>query len=171
MSDNISELSLEKNYMNTPLSWGDRFALIAYYAPTLDQILHTFNVSQVDYENANQLITEGIFKLTDIDPVKYGNIFEDEHFVLPSEHSFATRIKAKRGRKGDKITQAFASIPTVPTEAVEFAKLHGISIPVLRQSKRFDTTALIGKVIVKKLAIEGKDEKQLMIWREEEPTS
>jgi hypothetical protein len=66
----------------------------------------------------------------------------------------------KRGRKGQKIHEAFAAIPVSPTPAEAFAAAHKVSMPVLRQSKRFDRTGL-GIVNVKK----NRDSKVLMIWR------
>ena len=77
--------------------------------------------------------------------------------------STATTIVSgtKRGRKGNNITNAFAAIPSSPVSAETFATQHNVSIAVLRQSKRFDTTGL-GPVNVRK----DKSAGTLMIWRE-----
>ena len=64
-----------------------------------------------------------------------------------------------RGRKGDKIAKAFESIPTTKTPAIPFSEKYGVSLPVLRQAKRFDDP---GKEDVHVKNIKGV----LMIWRE-----
>lgn len=74
----------------------------------------------------------------------------------------------KRGRKGDKITTAFAAIPLTQTPVDDFIKKHGVSLAVLRQSKRFlaamdpAVAKSLGKINVR----QDKETKQLMIWRE-----
>lgn len=72
----------------------------------------------------------------------------------------------KRGRKGTKITQAFMAIPYEPTPVQAFAEKFEVSVPVLRQSKRFDTSPEKGPVRVKL----NKATNILEIWREA-PTS
>lgn len=68
----------------------------------------------------------------------------------------------KRGRKGDKIANAFAAIPASPTPVEAFASSNNVSLAVLRQSKRFDPNPDLGTVHVKK----DKESGTLMIWRE-----
>ena len=70
----------------------------------------------------------------------------------------------KRGRKGNKIINAFRNIPSVPTDVEKFAAEHGVSIGVLRQISRFDKTGLPGTVKVRK-----NTTGVLMIWRDETP--
>lgn len=72
-----------------------------------------------------------------------------------------THVPKKRGKKGDKIANAFASITTTPTDVNQVSKQYGVSIAVLRQAKRFDKTGMNG-VCVKKDKTTGS----LMIWRE-----
>lgn len=81
------------------------------------------------------------------------------------------RIKEpqKRGRKGDKIIRALQAVPTSPIPVDSFIAEHGVSLAVLRQSKRFiegmdaGTAKTIGRVNVR----QDKTTRQLMIWREE----
>lgn len=76
----------------------------------------------------------------------------------------------KRGRKGDKITKALQAVPTAPMSVDTFIAEHGVSLAVLRQSKRFiegmdaATAKAIGRVNVR----QDKNTRQLMIWRETE---
>lgn len=87
---------------------------------------------------------------------------------LPESASRKPKVPQKRGRKGDKISKALQAVPTAPMSVDAFIKEHGVSLAVLRQSKRFiekmDTTVAsqIGTVHVR----QDKTTKQLMIWRE-----
>lgn len=82
------------------------------------------------------------------------------------------RIKPpqKRGRKGSSITTALLAVTETPVPAIEFAETHGVSLAVLRQSKRFITAMdsitanRIGKINVR----QDKETKVLMIWRDVE---
>ena len=90
--------------------------------------------------------------------------------VQAKPESASKRIKEpqKRGRKGDKIVKAFSAVPTTQTPIDQFIAEHGVSLAVLRQSKRFlaamdpATAASIGKINVR----QDKATHQLMIWRE-----
>ncbi len=66
-------------------------------------------------------------------------------------------------RRGNRIAQAFAAIPSTPVVAEEFVQQYGVPITVLCQSKRFDTVGG-GTVMFKTDKATGK----LMIWREKE---
>ncbi len=89
--------------------------------------------------------------------------------LLPAEtKTKKAKIALKRGRKGDKIQQALLAVPETPISVDDFRKQHGISLAVLRQSKRFvskmemSVQKQIGTVKVR----QDKDTKVLMIWRE-----
>lgn len=87
----------------------------------------------------------------------------------PETASKKAKEPQKRGRKGDKIAKALQAVPTSKVPVESFIKEHGISLAVLRQSKRFiaaldpATQQAIGKVNVR----QDSASKQLMIWREE----
>lgn len=90
--------------------------------------------------------------------------------VHAKPESASKRVKEpqKRGRKGDKIVKAFSAVPTTQTPIDQFIAEHGVSLAVLRQSKRFlaamdpAIAASIGKINVR----QDKATHQLMIWRE-----
>jgi hypothetical protein len=172
------------------LSWNDRLTLIHHYKPTDVHATEAFGISQSELDVARTQLKAGVFSLSpELDVDSYGHLFAstepstDVDSTVTSTKSpgrragststtkgsapeTATKIvreAKKRGRKGDKILKAFSSIPASPVAAEEFAKTHGVSIAVLRQSKRFDTTRSTGTVRVKK----DKGTKTLMIWREE----
>jgi len=181
--------------MNTKLtqnlSWGERFALIDAYTPTDDQITAAFGLSQDELNTARTLRASGTFAASSqIDTSKYAGVFAAGNSIQPSTTTSAIKTKGtatvhtkpetatkktaqpkvpqKRGRKGNKIVSALQSVPTAPVPVADFIKQYGVSLAVLRQSKRFiealDPTVAqtIGKVNVK----QDKATKQLMIWRE-----
>lgn len=86
----------------------------------------------------------------------------------PETASRRVKEPQKRGRKGDKITRALTAVPTTPVPVESFIAEHGVSLAVLRQSKRFiaamdaATASTIGKVNVR----QDRATHQLMIWRE-----
>ena len=167
-------------------TWNDRLTLIDHYKPTDEQACSVFGISQAELDVARNQQRAGVFSLSPtLDVGSYSGLFasgettDDSTTVTstkapvrtkstvtstkaaPETATAKTREPKKRGRKGDKITQAFTAIPSTPTAAEEFAKTHGVSIAVLRQSKRFDSVGG-GTVKVKK----DKTSKTLMIWRE-----
>lgn len=164
--------------MTTKLNWNERFALIDRYNPSDEQITRTFGVSTAELSTARQLRNAGsITASRDYDTEASGNVFN----TAPSaDATTVTSVKRtvdrqapqtatkravapkKRGRKGTKIQEAFKSIPAAPVAVDDFAKQYGVSVPVLRQSKRFDTAPDLGTVRVKVSKETGK----LMIWRE-----
>ena len=162
------------------MTWNQRFALIDHYQPSDKQICSAFGVQQNELDTARQLRSTGQFiPASDVDVVSYASLFE-----LPTSKEGSTSIKRtsptsapitatkrmpepkKRGRKGDKIKNAFAAIPTTATPAEDFAQKRGVSLTVLRQSKRFDPQHDAGKVHVKKVVMKEGEEKVLAIWRE-----
>lgn len=171
-------------------TWNDRLTLINHYKPTDEQACKTFSITQPELDVARNQLRAGVFSLSNtLDVDSYADLFSSNEAtnnssttvtatkapirtttvtstkVPPETATARSREAKKRGRKGDKITQAFTSIPSSPTMAEEFAKTHGVSIAVLRQSKRFDVPELKvnSTVRVKK----DKTSKMLMIWREQ----
>ncbi len=167
-------------------TWNDRLTLINHYKPTDEQACEAFNISQSELDVARNQLKSGVFSLSsNLDVSSYDSLFANTSTdtstvtttkaptrtkptvtstkVAPETATAKVREKAKRGRKGDKIIKAFSEIPAAPTPAEDFAKQYGVSIAVLRQSKRFDPTENTGTVKVKK----DKTSKTLMIWREQ----
>lgn len=181
------------------LSWNDRFALIDAYKPTDEQVCLAFGVEQSELETARGLRTAGTFIAnTQLDTGKYSSVFSAS-VAAPAATStgsattstkpvkatksgatthakpesatkkVAVKIPAKRGRKGDKIAKALQSVTTTPVAVDSFIKQHGVSLAVLRQSKRFleKMDASLAKKIGKINVRQDKGSKQLMIWRED----
>lgn len=167
--------------MNKPMmSWSDRFALIDHYAPSDDQVCAVFGLSQEELDTARSLKAAGMVKSSAaLDVSKYAEVFATgkwdsvapqftASFQRPETASRSPKLPQKRGRKGDKIQQALQSVPTVQIPVEAFIKEHGVSLAVLRQSKRFmskmdpEMQQQIGRVNVR----QDKTTRTLMIWRE-----
>lgn len=187
---------MTKRFSTAHLSWSDRFSLIDHYAPTDAQIMETFKLTKDELATARQLRASGTFASSKtLDVAGYAGIFSGAQASTPARTTSAviptvggpaqtthvvtdkpesatkkTKVPQKRGRKGDKITNALLAAPATPVPVEDFIKLHGVSLAVLRQSKRFvekmdaDLQAKIGKVVVK----QDKATKRLMIWRTEQ---
>jgi hypothetical protein len=168
------------------MSWSDRLALMERYTPTDSQACVAFGLTQDELDTARTLVAAGTFKpSTTVDFAKYSTLFTapESFHVTATKSSGATsyarpesatkkpKVHMKRGRKGNKIAMALAAVPTTQVPITSFMNQHGISLAVLRQSKRFianldsETAASIGQVHVR----QDKASKQLMIWRESVP--
>ncbi len=101
-------------------------------------------------------------------PQKFGTATSH---TKPESASKKPKVPQKRGRKGDKITTALCAVPTTPSPVADFIQQYGVSLPVLRQSKRFiekltpEVAAQIGRINVR----QDKATKVLMIWRDQTP--
>lgn len=174
------------------MSWPDRFALIQHYTPTDSQVCATFGLSQDELDTARSLQAAGTFRAsTNLDVAKYANVFTTDGsapvstvaptiaksgktgkgattFTKPESSTKKVKVPQKRGRKGDKIAVALAAVPMTQTPVETFITQHGVSLAVLRQSKRFlakldpAVAATIGRINVR----QDKTTKQLMIWRD-----
>lgn len=164
------------------LTWADRFVLIDAFTPTDQQICATFRVHPDELQVARQIRSGGnLMRVSVIDPQNYKEIFTMTPTPIRSTAAIITgptadsadtvtvissspkekKNSVKTGPKTSKIHLAFANIPSTPTPADEFTKTHGVSLAVLRQSKRFDDSGAIGKVNVRR----DKNTKQIMVWR------
>lgn len=169
------------------MSWNDRFALIDAYQPNEIAICMAFGLTPRELKTANALRAAGTFQPNkNLDTTKYSTFFpqiddakleEYQQSLTVTSHSPQTFTKKsvlpktpqKRGRKGDKIATALLNVPSEPIDVETFTKQYGVSVAVLRQSKRFmeglpaDVVKKIGKIQVK----QDKPSKVLMIWRED----
>jgi uncharacterized metal-binding protein len=174
------------------MSWSDRFALIEALKPNDAQVCASFGLTQDELTTARSLRDAGTFKPTpNFDVTKYANVFTTDGaasvatstpsvgaraskagsattFVKPESASKAAKVPQKRGRKGDKIASALAAVPTAQVSINTFMQQHGVSLAVLRQSKRF--LAKLDPAVATKIGTikvrQDKATKELMIWRE-----
>lgn len=166
---------MNTKYSTPTLSWGERFALIDAFKPADEVVCATFNVTGDELATARELLQAGTFRVSaSLDTEKYTGIFNIDATALavtpqttatvvrqPTTATKAVKQPKKRGRKGSRIVDALAAVTETPIPVDEFIKTHGVSLAVLRQSKRFDTSGQ-GTVCVKK----DKTTKVLSIWRE-----
>lgn len=164
------------------LGWGERLAIGQHFGMNDKQIAATFSTSIEEVATARELAQAGTIAIaTDVDFSQYESELGVKKSTTkqntatttskPATTDAAAPVTAtkpkkepkKRGRKGDKIKNAFAAIPAEPTDAEAFISEHGISMNVLRQGKRFDTTGLTGTVHVRK----SKETGQLVVWRDD----
>lgn len=175
------------------MSWADRFALINHFKPSDAQICASFGLSQDELDTARTLAAAGAFHATpNLDVAKYGSVFTSDGsaptatgvaatpttkatkggattFTRPETAAKKVKVPQKRGRKGDKIAVALGAVPTTQVPVETFMAQHGVSLAVLRQSKRFlsklpaDQAAAIGRINVR----QDKATKTLMIWRDQ----
>lgn len=167
----------------TNLGWGDRLAIINHYQLPDTQATDVFGVSQDELDTARDMFRAGSLRpSTDLDVEQYGEqlsalldtILNEPTPVpeptdapvsaveKPVTASKPRREPKKRGRKGTKISDAFANVPSEPVELEKFATENSVSVAVLRQSKRFDKTGLPGNIRIRK----NKETGVLMISRE-----
>lgn len=152
------------------MTWGQRLAVMQAYKLSEDQVCEAFHVTAEELATAIDLEKKGIFKIdTVMDVAPYGELFGADPIVRPAPKATGPSTKKvaepkKRGRKGDKIQNAFAAVPVEPVSVESFMATHGVSLAVLRQSKRFDRTELAATRPVK--VKKGKDG-VLMISRPE----
>lgn len=172
------------NKIKKPMPWSERFALIEHFKPTDEQVCNAFGLSQDELDTARALLDAGTLLVKrGMDLSNVENIFtavESEvgiaqraataatRYAMPETASRPVRAPAKRGRKGTKITDALLAVPLVSIPVDDFVAQHGVSIAVLRQSRRFaaglpdDVRQSFGTVHVR----QDKATKRLMIWRE-----
>lgn len=175
------------------LGWGERLALVDHFDASDDAACAAFNCTADELATARELAGEGHFGIgEEFDPDMFDNVFASvqvqvqvpdnatsvkrptrkrarantESANTPEANTTDANTEAapkKRGRKGSKIANAFAAVPSEPTDAEAFAAEHNVSLNVLRQGKRFDSEELIaerGRVRIRK--IDGN----MMIFRE-----
>ena len=175
------------------MSWPDRFALINHYKPSDAQICASFGLSQDELDTARTLADAGTFRASqNLDVAKYSSVFTADGstptatgvaatpttksgkaggtttFTKPETAVKKAKVPQKRGRKGDKIAIALSAVPSTQVPVETFMAQHGVSLAVLRQSKRFlsklpaEQAAAIGRINVR----QDKATKTLMIWRD-----
>lgn len=159
--------------MKRPTSWGERFALLDHYKPSDTLACKVFGVTQAELEAAQQLRAHNVFaSKSNMDVDKYAPLFGASPSTpvvnKPESASKREKLPLRRGRKGDKITRALLAVPASPVDLAKFAEQQGVSLAVLRQSKRFvqkldgEIASAIGTINVRK----DKSTNQLVIWRD-----
>ena len=145
--------------LSSSLSWADKLELMEKYSLTKQDACTAFGVTEREVTNAQQLQARGIFGPSSINTEIYSGFFAK---LRTGELEVATQKTFKpKGARPSKITQAFDAIGPTPQKVDDIVAQFGVSLAVLRQSKRFDKTNS-GQVHIRK----DKDTGDLMVWRE-----
>lgn len=173
---------METNVAN--LSWSQRFALIEHFEVSDETACEKFGIAQDALDAARELLAMGSIMPdnTGLAISEYGYLFEPptkggfglgslvnqllNRNAIPTSSGNKTKVvgssgnasQRQRGRRGNKIATAFANIPANPIPLDDFLGQYGVSINVIRQSRRFDTTGG-GRIQIRE--IQGRQ----MIWR------
>jgi hypothetical protein len=174
------------------MNWNDRFAVIDSYSPSDSQITSVFNVTQAELDTARSLRATGTFsanvntKVAKFAPL-FGVAETTTHTVVrcasgdnktatvhvkPESATKKVKVPQKRGRKGNLIEQAFRAVTETPVRVDLFMAQYHVSLPVLRQSKRF--IEALGATIAEQIGTievkQDKTTKQLVIYKRPAPT-
>lgn len=153
------------------IGWPERLAIMDHYELDDDTAATAFGVTQDEVSTAKELKDAGTIILADgIDfslyrddlTIKTPKAIEKAKSTAPVTATKPAKESKKRGRKGSKIATAFQNVPTIPVSIAEFTEQHQVSVPVLKQHRRFDKSGLPGIVRVRK----NKETGELMIWRD-----
>lgn len=147
--------------LSSSLSWADRLVLIEKFALTDAEACHAFGVDDRELANVKHLQSRGIFGPTDINTEIYSAYFGKMR--SGDVDTAAAKVYKPKGARPSKITQAFEAIGATAQPVDGIVEQYGVSLAVLRQSKRFDKTGT-GQVHIRK----DKDTGVLMVWREQE---
>lgn len=146
--------------LSSTLSWADRLTLIDSFSLNDSEACSAFCVTKQELMAAKDLTARGVFSPND----KLNTTIYSEFFTKlrageldPSQKTFKPK-----GTKPSKITQAFEAITDLPQKVETLVAEYGVSLAVLRQSKRFDRNGK-GQIHIRK----DKDTKELMVWRAE----
>lgn len=164
------------------LGWNERFAVFDALGATDEQIMGTLGIDKDELAMARDLRAAGTFvpSLGNLNADDFADEVRSVSVAVapatdesveaptparatarrprkadkPASATKATKQPQKRGRKGNKIAEAFAAIGPKPVPLDEVAQKFAISTNVLRQSKRFDRSPELGRVVTK--TIDGK---------------
>jgi hypothetical protein len=144
--------------LSSTLSWADRLALIQSFSLSDSESCDAFGITKQELMVANNLSTRGVFIANkQLNVTIYSDFFSKLRAgeLDPSQKTFKPK-----GNKPSRITQAFDAITEVPQKVETLVAEYGVSLAVLRQSKRFDKYGK-GQIHIRK----DKATKELMVWR------
>lgn len=147
--------------LSSTLSWADKLVLVQRYALTETEACAAFGVSKQELGVAKNLQAKGVFAANEsLNTAIYSDYFVK---LRSGELEESEKTFKPKGARTSKITQAFEAITTTPQKVEEVIEKYGVSLAVLRQSKRFDK-GNVGQIHIRK----DKETNDLMVWRSEE---
>lgn len=147
--------------LQSTLTWADRFALIRAYKLEPQEVCTAFGVNEGQLKSAIKLQHKGIFQINEsLNPEVFREYFDKLRKGEFSANSTKT-FRPKQTRPS-KIVDAFKSITETPQPVASVVERFGISLAVLRQSKRFDKSETPGTIRIRKDKTSG----EMMVWRD-----
>lgn len=145
--------------LSSTLSWADKLVLVQHYNLSETEACTAFGVSKQELVAAKNLQAKGVFSTND---ALNTSIYSDYFVKLRSgELDNSDKTFKPKGSRPSKISQAFEAITATPQRVEDVISTYGVSLAVLRQSKRFDKDNS-GQIHIRK----DKETGELMVWRE-----
>jgi hypothetical protein len=147
--------------LSSTLSWADKLVLVQQYELTEVEACAAFGVSKQELVVAKNLQAKGVFTINET----LNTAIYSDYFVKLRSGELETSEKTfkPKGARTSKITQAFEAITNTPQKVDAIIEQYGVSLAVLRQSKRFDK-GNVGQIHIRK----DKETNDLMVWRDAE---
>lgn len=146
--------------LQSTLSWGDRLTLIKEYQLVPTEACTAFGINEGQLRSAIKLRDRGIF---DTNESLNTELYRDYFTKLRNgEFENSSKVFRPKTSRPSKIVDAFKSITETPQPVESIIDRFGISLAVLRQSKRFDKSETPGMIRIRK----DKNSGQIMVWRD-----
>jgi hypothetical protein len=147
--------------LSSTLSWADKLVLVSRYELSETEACTAFGVTKQELVVAKNLLAKGVFAPNE---TLNTSIYSDFFVKLRSgELDHLQKTFKPKGARPSKITMAFEAITDSPQKVSEIIERYGVSLAVLRQSKRFDK-GNVGQIHIRK----DKDTSELMVWRDKQ---
>lgn len=145
--------------LSSTLSWADKLVLVQRFELSEVEACNAFGVTRQELVVAKDLQTRGVFAPNDtLNTAIYSDFFVK---LRSGELEHLQKTFKPKGARPSKITMAFEAITNRPQKVDEIIEKHGVSLAVLRQSKRFDK-GNVGQIHIRK----DKETGELMVWRD-----
>lgn len=145
--------------LSSTLSWADKLVLVRHYELSEVEACTAFGVTKQELVVAKNLQSKGVFAPNDaLNTAIYSDYFVK---LRSGELDHLQKTFKPKGARPSKITQAFEAITDQPQKVSEIVEKYGVSLAVLRQSKRFDK-GNVGQIHIRK----DKETNELMVWRD-----
>lgn len=146
--------------LSSTLSWADKLVLVKTFGLDETEACTAFGVTKQELDVAKNLEQRGVFRPNDsLNTEIYSDFFSK---LRSGELDHLQKTFKPKGTRPSKIAMAFDSITDKPQAVNEIIEKYGVSLAVLRQSKRFDK-GNSGQIHIRK----DKVSNELMVWREQ----
>lgn len=145
--------------LSSTLSWADKLVLVNKFQLSDNEACVAFGITKPELVVAKNLENRGIFIANQsLNTEIYSDFFVK---LRSGELDHLQKTFKPKGARPSKITMAFDSITGSPQKVASVIDKFGVSLAVLRQSKRFDK-GNTGQIHIRK----DKESQELMVWRD-----